>query len=178
MSHHQTPDKTSSDVAIAEISGAFGQATDAAWLRTREWDFEVLVVEYKRLETEFVARVGSSEVHVREIQRRITEIILQAAIEREESFATCQQWWDELGRLGFSDIERCCTMTWFYGDACLAHGEFDAGLAVVKPLITELEISLASPTNTEPAKRFYQRELATLRKLQDELVAMRPGDMQ
>ncbi len=69
-------------------------------------------------------------------------------------------------------------MTWFYGDGCLALGEFEAGLAIVTPLITELEASLASPTNTEPAKRFYQRELETLRKLQDELVAMHPGDMQ
>lgn len=169
----QVPQKISLDVVIANISHEFGRATDAAWLRTRDWDFESLLLEYKRIETEFLAQVGSSDVHAREILRRITEIILQAALEKEQPFATCRQLWDELCALGFSDVERQCSMTWFYADGCLAHRQFDTGLAVVGPLMTELETLRLSPASTEPAKRFYQRELETLGKLHNKLIAAR-----
>lgn len=157
--------------SIDDVSEAFGKATDAAWLRTRGWDFNALVDEYKHIEADFVARAVGSEVHVREIQRRITEIILQAALGQQQPFAICQQWWGHLGFLGFSDIERKCTMSWFYADGCLSYGQFDTGLAVLEPLIAELEASIADPTCTESAQRFYRQELETLCKIRDDLKA-------
>lgn len=157
---------------MAAISRAFGKATDAAWLRMRDCDFDQIVNEYKRIEADFVAQVSFNDFYVLETKRRITEIIFQEAMRKEQPFVICQQWWDDLLRLGLSDdIEIKCTMIWFYADCCLCFEQFHVGLEVLEPLIAELEQSLAKPEVPEHEVRFYRKEVGLLRELRDELKA-------
>lgn len=165
-----TPEDPDYEV-IAPISRAFGKATDAAWLRMRDCDFDQIVNEYKRIEVDFVAQVSFNDFYVLETKRRITEIIFQEAMRKEQPFAICQQWWDDLLPLGFSDMERKCTMIWFYADCCLCFDQFQAGLEVLEPLIAEVEQSLAEPEVAEHAVRFFRKQLGLLQELRDELKA-------
>jgi hypothetical protein len=147
-----------------------GRAMDATWLQLRHRDFADVVREYKLVEEEFVRRAPDNEFHVRETRRRVAEAIFTEAA-RREPFDVCQKWWDELRAVGFTNIDRTCTMSWFYADSCLAHRQTDLGLAVLEPLIAEVERLLAEPTVTEAAAEYYRYEIDNLGKLRDKLKA-------
>ncbi len=153
---------------IEEIGRELAKAIDQAWLATRESTFPEMVKAYRHIEAEFVPRTGD-EFFVLETRRRVAEAILRQAHSTEQSLQVCQDAWNDLGRLGFTNMERRCTMTWFYADSCLLEKQFDTGLAVLEPLIAELEASLADPICSEQTQRSYRRELEPLWKIRDEL---------
>ncbi|HRI63502.1 MAG TPA: hypothetical protein PK156_04675, partial [Polyangium sp.] len=154
---------------IQDLGRALAKAIDQAWLETRDRTFPEMVNAYRQVEADFVQRPGSNDFHILETKRRVAEAILRQANSTDQSFQVCQDAWNELVRLGFTNLERRCRMTWFYADCCLLHGQYEMGLALVEPLIAEFETALADPTCTEQAKRFYNQELEPLRKIRDEL---------
>jgi hypothetical protein len=168
---------TESDPEYEQVSAhsqAFAKAMDATWLSTRESDFATLVREYKRLEAEHLARIADYEFHAREIKRRIAEIVLQAAIDRQQPFETCTQLWNDLLRLGFSDIDRTCTMTWYYAECCRRNKQTEIGIQLLEPLIDELQGLLAEPNFDEGVAEYYQEQLEIMGKLLAKLQAQRP----
>ncbi|MDC0741096.1 hypothetical protein [Polyangium mundeleinium] len=149
---------------------AFIERMNAVYL-SEELDFEEAVREYRQIEAEFVERAGDNEYHVVETRRRITEWILSEALRDEQPHEVCREIWHELLQRGFSGIEKRHSMSGIYARCCQLNGEFEAGLAVIEPLIAEAEQGLADPTLPPNPRAFYEQELAIDRKIRDELKA-------
>jgi len=149
---------------------AFNHRINAVYL-SEEMSFEEAVREYRRIEAEFVERAGDNEDHVVETRRRVTEWLLDHALRDEQPHEVCREIWHELLERGFSGIENRHWMSGIYARCCQMNGEFDAGLAVLEPLIAEAEQGLADPTLPPNPRAFYEQELARDRKIRDELKA-------
>jgi hypothetical protein len=149
---------------------AFNQRINAVYL-SEEMSFEDAVREYRRIEAEFVERAGYNEYHVVETRRRITEWLLQHALRDEQPHEVCRELWHELLQRGFSDVWLRYTMSGIYARCCQMNGEFDAGIAVLEPLIAEAEQALADTTLTPNMRAFYEDKLAIDRKIRDALKA-------
>ncbi|MBK9261213.1 MAG: hypothetical protein IPM54_15585 [Polyangiaceae bacterium] len=135
--------------------------------RKGELTFEEAVRQYRQIEAEFVARAGDDE----ETKRRITESILNSAYETEQPHEICRAIWEELIQRGFSNEERRQSMSRLYAWCCQTNGEVDAALAVIKPLIAELEQRLEDTTVARETRRSLETNLLNLRWLRDELEA-------
>jgi hypothetical protein len=147
---------------------AFAKAIDQAWLKTYEVGFAEAVREYRQVEADFAARAPDDEFFVTETRRRIAESILMAAHSHVPPFEECRNAWKDLLCLGFSTLYTRSLMTGFYADCCLYNDQFDAGLAVVEPLIAEFEQQLDTITGSTT---FCHQQLASLKKLREGLIA-------
>ncbi|MRG93667.1 hypothetical protein [Polyangium spumosum] len=141
-----------------------------------ERSFAESVDDFRRLEAEFVARAGDDEWDVRETRRRIAEIILTVAQSKRPPFEVCRQVWNDLVRLGFSGRDREYVMTWFYADCCRYDENPEEGLAVLEPLVAELERGLEEARATQSDTDFYEYHLESLVKIRDELLAQQRGE--
>ncbi|MBK9259952.1 MAG: hypothetical protein IPM54_08970 [Polyangiaceae bacterium] len=150
---------------------AFTHEMSQVTLRLMELTFEQAAREYRRVETEFVARAGNDEDDVRDIQRRITAQILGAAHDDEQPHEVCRGIWEELVERGFSDREQKRIFTGIYARCCQWNGEFDAGIAVLEPLIAESEAWLEHAALTPELRAYWEHDLTMARKIRDELEA-------
>jgi hypothetical protein len=149
---------------------AFNQRMNTVYL-SEELSFEEAVREYRRIEAEFVERAGDNEYHVVETRRRITEWLLSEALRDGQTQEVCREIWHELLQRGFSDIFLRHTFSGIYARCCQMNGEFDAGIAVLEPLIAEAEQALADTTLMPNGRAFYEQQLEGHRKIRDELKA-------
>jgi hypothetical protein len=149
---------------------AFLQRMNAVYL-SEDLSFEEAVREYRQIEEEFVKRAGDNEYHVVETRRRITEWILSEALRDEQPHEVCRAIWHELLERGFSYLEKGHSMSGIYARCCQKNSEFDAGLAVIEPLIVEAEQALADTTIPPNVRAYYEQELAIDCKIRDELKA-------
>ena len=145
-------------------------AIDRTWLKTNDGPFADTLQAFKAVEAEFVARARGDEVWVLEIKRRVAEVLLSEA-HGSQPFDTCQKLWNDLLRLGFTNIERKCMMTWFFADCCRKSKQPEVGLSVLEPLFAELESVLAEPTMTEDSAGYYQDQLTKMGRLRAKLKA-------
>ncbi len=155
---------------------ALAKAVDAAWLKTRDSSFTQKVDEYRQVEQEFVQRAGDDAFFVLETKRCIAEAILRQANVTNQPFNVCQDIWNELVQLGFSNIESTCTMSWFYADCCLHNKQYDAGLEVLDTVIAEIHLRLDEPALTRHAVMYYNHELTRLGKHREGLVAFQTSE--
>jgi hypothetical protein len=153
------------------ISREFARAKDAVTLRCRGTAFDTTIKEYRALLEEFLPKMGNREDLALEFRRRIVEDILVLAYEENEPFESCHKVWNELLQLGFSTIETQCMMSHFFVKCCNKYGHTEIGLAVLDPLVAELERLRAEPSVTKQATKFYGQELESLRKLRAKLEA-------
>ena len=156
-------------------------ATAHGWLlaksleRTRS--FAEAVDDHRRLEAEFVARAPDNEYHVIETRRRVAEIILVLASKKHPPFEVCREAWNEIGRLGFTDISARCTASRFYADCCIYDERPEEGLAVLEPLLTELERQLEERRATQQSTEFQEYYIEYLSDLLGELLAQQRGEL-
>jgi hypothetical protein len=179
MTDEANDESESGDDAIAELQGydkwpedvsiAFDQALGVATLKSIKTNFASAVADYRAIEAEFLERIGDNEENSRQVRRLITETLLRMAWQKDEPFETCQRYWNDLVQLGFYRIERQCFMTWFFADSCRKYGHTEMGLAVLDPLIAELERLCTEPTVTKQAAKCYDERLLSLRNLRAEL---------
>ncbi len=150
---------------------AFNQRIDEVFLRKQKMSFEEVVRQYRQIEAEFVERAGDNEHHVVETKRRITEWLLSEAERSKQPHDVCREIWEELVQRGFSDQFQRQMKSSGYVRCCQHNGEFDAGAAVLEPLIAELEQWLQDPTLAPEMRNFWEHTLASDYKLRDELKA-------
>jgi len=150
---------------------AFTQRIHAVFLREKDLSFEEAVCEYRRVEAEFVEAAGNDEWDVVETKRRISEWLLRLALRADQPHEVCREFWHELIQRGFSNDEQRYIFTCIYARCCQMNGEFDAGIAVLEPLIAEAEQALAETTLTPDNRAFYEANLQLDRKIRDELKA-------
>ncbi len=152
---------------------AVNQRINAVQFRERknELSFEEAAREYRQIEAELVKRAGGNEIQATETKRRITEVLLDSAYGTRQSHEVCHGLWEELVQRGFTNEERRHAMSRRYVQCCNFNGKFDAGLAVIEPLVSELESNLEDTTLTEEMHQFCKSNLRTHRQLQDKLKA-------
>ena len=167
-------DKWPDDVAIA-FERARGVAS-VRYIKNKEIDFPAIVAEYRAIETEYLVHFRDNEENAKQVRRIMTGMLLQAAWDKDQPFETCQQYWNDLLQLGFYRIERECNETWLFAKICCEHGQTELGLAVIDPLILELERLRAEPTVTEFAAGYYEDEIGYLQKLRAKLEAQKNGE--
>ncbi|MRG92991.1 hypothetical protein [Polyangium spumosum] len=142
----------------------------------KERSFAQGVDDFRRLEAEFVVRGCDTDFHVLETRRRIAELILTLAQSKRPPLEVCREAWKDMVRLGFSNREREYTMSWFYADCCRYDENPEEGLAVLLPLIAELERGLEEARATQSDTEFFEYHLEPLHKLRDELLAQQRGE--
>lgn len=155
------------------------KASDALLAKSldRSRSFVEVVDDFRRLEAEFVARMGDNEFGVLQTRRRVAEAILAAAHSKHPPFEVCREAWNNASRLGFACIEQECLERWFYAECCAYDEKPEEGLAVLEPLLAELERRLEEARATQKPTRFYEDEIEQLGGLRDELDAQRRGQL-
>ena len=80
---------------VNQIFSEFAEASKVVILKSIDWtwSFTSIVDDYRRLEAEFVARMGDSAFGVLETKRRIAENILSLAHSRHPPFEVCREAW-------------------------------------------------------------------------------------
>ncbi|HVK69445.1 MAG TPA: hypothetical protein VM694_33540 [Polyangium sp.] len=151
---------------------------------------EPLVADYRRIEADFAPRAGdASRRFMRTVKRRIAEDLLWAASRLEQPFEVCRDAWNELVRLGFTDLWEQCQTAQTYVASCLRTHKPEEGLAVLEPLIAELERGLeaelarrgeAQASGEVPMKAgltptYYRDMLRSFVEFRDKLEAQRKG---
>ncbi|MRG93669.1 hypothetical protein [Polyangium spumosum] len=142
----------------------------------RHRTFAEAVDDHRRLEAEFVARAGDDEFAVLQTRRCIAETILSIAREKHPPFEVCREAWSEVLRLGFTDLGDRCNASRFFADCCAYDENPEEGLAVLDPLVADLERGLEEARATQNSTEFYEYELESLLKLRDVLRAQRRGE--
>jgi len=157
---------------------AFARASDALLVKSLDQtqSFAEAVDDFRRLEAEFVARAGD-EFDVLETKRRIVETILTIAHSKHPPFNVCREVWSELVGLGFTNIEQECAMARYFGDCCAYDEQNDEGLAVVEPLLADLQRRLEEAKATLHPRRFYEDQIELFEDLRDELEAQKRGEV-
>jgi hypothetical protein len=141
--------------------------------RTRS--FTEAVADFRRLEADFVERAGDNELAVLETRRCVAETILSIAREKHPPFEVCREAWNEVVRLGFKDLNARCDASTFYADCCAYDEKNEEGLAVLEPLIAELERGLEEAKASQKSTGFYEQELESLGDLRGALLAQQRG---
>lgn len=154
---------------LRQLGLELGQAIQSIMAGSFDRKFDEVVGDYRRIEEDFVNRPDGNDFHVLETRRRIAEAILLATHTHQQPFDTCRNAWNDLLCVGFTNFRTRCTESWFYADCCLFNEEFDAGIAVLEPLLIDVRKQIDNPTG--PWHRYYQDELVRLEKLYDELKA-------
>ena len=162
---------TTPEDRINQLGWELGQAIQVIMASSFDRSYADVVHDYRRIEEDFISRPGGNDFHVLETKRRVAEAILLAAHSHGESFDICRNAWNDLVRLGFTNFRTKCTESWFYADCCLFNKEVNAGLAVLDPLIMDIEWQLEAMTSNDNAGQRLQDELARLKELRDELKA-------
>ena len=164
---------------IDPFGGEFTTANVTLLVKSLERNrtFAEAVDDHRRLEAEFVARAGDNESTVLDTRRRIAETILSLAREKHAPFEVCREAWNEVVRLGFTDLGDRCNACRFYGDCCAYDEKPDEGLAVVEPLLAELERGLEEAKAAQQCTDFYEYELEILSDLRGALLAQQRGQL-
>ncbi len=160
----------------AGLFRAFAKANDAIAVKELEIGFIEAANAYRQVVTKFIDQAPTDEHFVREIKRRTAENILSAAHRADQPFEVCQEIWNELVGLGFTNNARKEIMSWIYADSCLDNARFDEGLAVLEPVIAEVEQKLRGMTIDPEIRVLRDRDLARLTLLRDGLIAFRTGE--
>lgn len=164
-------DKWPQDVAM-DFERARGVAS-LEYIKNLKGDFAPVVKMFRALEAEFVVRVGDNEENMQQVRRIITEMLLQASWDMDQPFETCLKYWRDLELVGFYCIERRCLNAGAFAVCCQHYGHTDMGLALLDPLIAELQRLRAEPIATKREVEYYEKEMASLRKLRARLEAER-----
>lgn len=140
-------------------------------LQEMKWPFGEIERELRRIEEEFVTRAGDNKEVALDFKRRISNQILGAALMADQPHEVCRGIWKEVVERGFPDHETKRVHTGIYARCCQQNGEFDAGIEVLEPLITEMEQALNGKALTQNERKWYEKGIATSRKIRDELRA-------
>lgn len=143
----------------------------ALFARKEETNFDEVVRQYREIEAEFVELAAEDAAKATERKQSITNHLLMDAEKSEQPHEVCRKLWDELIQRGFMSINMRHAMSSTYARCCQWNGEFDVGIAVLEPLIAELQVLLAQPALTPNHRAFCEQFLRMHTVLRDELAA-------
>jgi hypothetical protein len=139
-----------------------------------EHSFAEVDAKYRTLETEFMSRLQpEDDFFVPELKSRIAHARFVAAHEHRQPFEVCRNLWNALHPWDFGHLEIKCPMIRRYAECCLLNNEPDAGLAVVEPLLAELQHQVDTDTADDMPSGKYPEEISRLQKLRNDLQALK-----
>jgi hypothetical protein len=125
-----------------ELSRELGQALERIYANTPDMEFDDLVKAYRKVQDYFLPQVGGNEFFTLETKRRVAELMLYSALEKQSPFELCRKLFDELSQLGFTNLERKSTVYLIYSRYCLQAGREDEGINLLELLEVELKENL------------------------------------
>lgn len=129
---------------------------------------------YRQVDADFSAQLQpDDDFFVPELKHRIACAIFVAAHEHRQPFEVCRDLWNALQPWDFGHLEHKCPMIRRYAECCIFNQQPDAGLAVVEPLLAALQHQVDTGTDEDMPSGKYPEEIARLKKLRDELDALR-----
>lgn len=158
-----------SDLEPEELE--FTQKLHETYMREKKLSYAESVREYRKLEAEFVNRAAHHTWKITETRRRISEQLLSQAHRSSQPQEVCRLLWEELVERGFSGHEQQRIFTGIYARCCQENGEFDAGMAVLDPLIAEMARAIDAGTLSPEEHQWYVKDIEMLRRIRDELAA-------
>ncbi|WP_170319716.1 hypothetical protein [Polyangium spumosum] len=169
---------TAEEKRARRLFSEFVKASNAVLLRSfdRNKTYVEIVDEYRAIEAEFVARMGDDEPGALETRRHVAESIFSLARRSGPTFEVCREAWNDLVRIGFTGSLTKCMYSLMYADFCAFDEQPEEGLAVLEPLRAELEGWIERSRAAQRPTMFYEDQLETSRRLQDELEARRRGE--
>ena len=132
----------SEEPSVKELSRDFGRALEEIYLRTPDTSFDELSKSYKNVEATFLSKVAGNQFLTLETKRRVAELILYSAIDKQVSFELSESLFGELSRLGFTNLEKKSSVYLIYSRYCLELGRINEGLRLLEELKVELENEL------------------------------------
>ena len=156
-------------VALARARGA----ASVRYIRDKTIDFASIVATYRAIEAEYLAPFRDDEQNTYHVRRITTELLLQAAWDKDQPFETGERYWNDLRQLGFYNIDRQCFATLLFGEICRDNRQIDTGLAVVDALIAELERLRPEPMDGDWDAYDYDINLDSMQRLRARLEAER-----
>lgn len=140
---------------------------------TTQADFAEIEQRYRQFEGEFLASLApEDESFGPEVKVRVTGALFHRACELHQPFEVCRDLWNGLQPWDFGHLETKCRMWRKYAQCCLEHGQGAAGLALVEPLLADLQHQVATGNDDEMAEDNYPEEIGQLEKLREELRAL------
>ena len=140
---------------------------------TAQAGYAEIELRYRQLEKEFGESLSPEDAFfLPELKGRIMRTLFDRACELHQPFEVCRDLWNALAPWEFGHLETKCQMWRRYAECCLFHGQAAAGLAVVEPLLADLQHQVATGTDEDMAEDNYPEEIGLLEKLRDELRAL------
>ncbi len=128
----------------AELSHLLGRALEAVYARTPHESLESLLEAYREVEGRFRPELRDEPELDLETRRRVAELTLYSAIEKDAPFETVTSFYEALAELGFEGLERSGTIGIIYARYCYDAGRPDAAVALLVPLRQALREALAA----------------------------------
>ena len=156
-----------------ELRSKLFQARKKIENETAQAGYAEIEQRYRQLEKEFTESLPAEDAFfLPEVKERITRTLFDGACELHQPFEVCRDLWNALAPWDFGHLETKCQMWRRYAECCLFHGQAAAGLAVVEPLLADLQHQVATGTDEDMAEDNYPEEIGKLEKLRDELRAL------
>ena len=156
-----------------ELRSKLFQARKKIENETAQAGYAEIELHYRQLEMEFGESLSPEDAFfLPELKGRIIRTLFDRACELHQPFEVCRDLWNALAPWEFGHLETKCQMWRRYAECCLFHGQAAAGLAVVEPLLADLQHQVATGTDEDMAEDNYPEEIGLLEKLRDELRAL------
>jgi hypothetical protein len=125
-----------------QLSQELGYALEEIYIGTPDLNFDDLARLYQNVEDSFLPRVAGNQFLTLETKRRVAELRLYSAIDKECAFELCQRLFEELSRLGFTNLEKQSSVYLIYSRYCLELERNEEGIQLLEQLEVELEDEL------------------------------------
>jgi hypothetical protein len=105
-------------------------------------DYRGLSVRLRGLKRLYTQRFNGNQRSIREVERRIAELLLQQSIRHGCSFKVCRARMNNLRKLGFSNMETKSTYYLLYAKGAMDRGHHNVARRAATRMAEELEHSL------------------------------------
>jgi hypothetical protein len=137
-----TMKKNSLSPADKKLSRALAEALADIYARTRGMSFDDLLKSYRAVKKSFLPKVAENEFLTLETKRRVAERVLYSAMAKQCSLEVCRKFFNDLSRLGFTNLEQKSNVYLAYARHSAKAGHKRRGIRLLKQLETELENEL------------------------------------
>jgi hypothetical protein len=150
-----------------QLSRALGRALENIYVNTPNMEFDDLAKSYKEVEEAFLPKIAGNEFLALETKRRVAELMLYSAVEKQLPFELCQELFNNLAQLGFTNLEKKSSVYLIYSRYCLHFKHKNEGTRFLEQLKVELNDELRR-TDMLVYRQLLQTAHDVLRQLRSE----------
>jgi len=149
---------------FAKVERHFARSLEGEVVEAGNLSYRDIVVRLHNLERAYIKQLRGNAFFVRELRRRVAEVLLQQAIFHNCSLAVCRGRFNRLSKIGFTNVETKASQHLFYARGAHERGHSLVARRVASRMVKELRNSL------QRRKSWAAREnLELLKTLLDDL---------